>query len=189
MLSAHQQLLYGLSWLAFALKSRRHQPEADTTISVPFGRTAARTAPYRVGQWLWLSARHCSTAHRRVLCDCGLWPSATGFARSRYAAATSSRAEPEPLAFECDVNAAAGERVQRPDAMSWHCRRCSWLVCSLEGLEVALCPPAAAIWAQLARVCAQNTASSARGRHDHFRPPSAAQQRAQRRIEYANGCG
>ena len=26
----------------------------------------------------------------------------------------------EPLAFECDVNAAAGERVQQPDAMAWH---------------------------------------------------------------------
>ena len=37
-----------------------------------FGRTAARTASYRVGQWLWLSARHCSTAQRCVLCDCGL---------------------------------------------------------------------------------------------------------------------
>ena len=95
----------------------------------------------------------------------------------------------EPLAFECDVNAAAGERVQPPDAMPWHYCRCRWLVCSLEGLEVALCPPAAAIRARLARLRAQNTASSARGRHDHFRPISAAQQRAQRRIEFANGCG
>ena len=110
-----------------------------------FGRTAARTAPYRVGQWLWLSAWHCSTAQRCVLCDCGLWSSTTGFARSRYAAATSSRAEPRPLAFECDVNAAAGGRVQPPDAMPWHYCRCSWLVCSLEGLEVALCPSAAAV--------------------------------------------
>ena len=47
-------------------------PRPARPFSSHFGRTAARTAPYRVCQWLWLSAGHCSTAQRCVLCDCGL---------------------------------------------------------------------------------------------------------------------
>ena len=47
-------------------------PRPTRPFSSHFGRTAARRAPHRVGQWLWLSARHCSTARRCVLCGCGL---------------------------------------------------------------------------------------------------------------------
>ena len=142
-------------------------PEADTTIFVGFGCTAARTTPYRVGRWLRLSAGRCSTARRCTRCGCGsLNERDCLHALSRCRRCNDQRGTGARRL--CDAMAGAGARVKQPDAMPWRCCECRWCMRSLQRLMGALWLSAPAIRAQLARLrLSTNTVViSPRARHD-----------------------
>ena len=102
----------GSASLVFALKTRRHQPEPDTTISVPFRpHSSAHSA---VSSWPMAVAECTALLHCPEVRAMRLWPLIEhDWLRVR----SRCRCCDTGACFDCGAMSGAAARVQQPDAM------------------------------------------------------------------------